>query len=233
MEGLCRPLAVLLIVFNAGIVFAEDTFDERVRAYILENPEVILQALTILSERESRAAMLERIDGFPELFSETPRLGEGDKAAPHRVVEFFDYKCVPCKAVHPRLVSFVEENPDVRVEMRHLPILTPSSEHAARFALATEALYGTETYEAVHARLWDMSGPLNAAGFQRISQGLGLDYQVINNAMASEAIDARIEYNRNAAIALEVFGTPAFVTKDSVTVGSTDIDALAEAWLNQ
>lgn len=233
MEGLCRPLAVLLIVFNAGIVFAEDTFDERVRAYILENPEVILEALTILSERETRAAMLERIDGFPELFSDTPRLGEGDKAAPRRVVEFFDYKCVPCKAVHPRLVSFVEENPDVRVEMRHLPILTPSSEHATRFALATEALYGAETYEAVHSWLWDTSGPLNAAGFKRIAQGLSLDYEAISQAMDSQAIDARIEYNRNAAIVLEVFGTPAFITKESVIVGSTDIDALAEAWLNQ
>ena len=53
--------------------------------------------------------MAARVAAFPELFSDAPRLGEGDPSAPIRVVEFFDYKCVPCKEVHPGLVSFVED----------------------------------------------------------------------------------------------------------------------------
>ena len=218
--GICACAAFLLS--NSIVVANGLTFEERVRAYLLENPEVIVEALTILSERETRSAMAERVAGFPALFSDPPLLGEGDGAAPIRVVEFFDYKCVPCKEVHPSLVTFVEANPEVRVEMRHLPILTPGSERAARFALATEATYGAEQYRAVHDRLWEMRGPLNAAGFERIEK-----------AMESEAIGARIAFNRDVAIALEVLGTPAFVTRDSVTFGSTDIETLSEAWLSQ
>lgn len=208
-------------------------FGDRVRAYLLENPEVIIEALEILSEREERAALTTRLAAFPDLFTEDARLGEGDPSAPIRVVEFFDYRCAPCKAVHPKLVALVEAHPEIRIEMRHLPILSPGSERAARFALATEAVHGADAARAVHDRLWQMRGPLNAAGFAAVAEGLGLDFAGIEGEMDSDAIDARIARNRDIAIALEIRGTPAFVTPESVVFGATDIDALAEGWLSR
>lgn len=211
----------------------EMSFEERVRVFILDNPEVILEALNVLAEREAKAATAAKLTSFPELFTDPARLGEGDATAPLRVVEFFDYKCIPCKAVHPQLVELVDAYPSIRIEMRHLPILSPGSERAARFALAAEAAYGAKAYGEVHERLWEIRGPLNAAGFQRVAEELDLDYDKIEAGMESEAIDARINYNRDVAIALEVLGTPAFVTKDSVAFGSIDIEALAQVWLSQ
>ncbi|MGR3512871.1 MAG: DsbA family protein [Paracoccaceae bacterium] len=226
-------LLALTSVLPSSAEAEEAAFEDRVRAFILDNPEIILEALTILSEREAQAALQAQLATFPDLFAEAPRLGEGRPTAPIRVIEFFDYKCVPCKAIHPQLVSFVEAHPEVRIEMRHLPILTPGSERAARFALATDATYGAEAYRAVHDKLWENRGPLNVAGFQRIADMLDLDYDRIAAAMDSEAIDARITYNRDVAIALGVLGTPAFLTPTSVSFGSTDIDAISKAWLNQ
>lgn len=208
-------------------------FDSRVRAYILANPEIILEALTILSEREAEAAMRQQVAAYPQLFSDPPQLGMGAPGAGLRVVEFFDYKCMPCKAVHPVLEKFVETHPNVRIEMRHLPILTPGSERAARFALAVREVAGEQMYARAHDRLWDIRGPLNAAGFKRISTELNLPYDKIAARMESAEITARINYNRDAAIAMQILGTPAFVTPESVTVGQTDIDVLAANWLNQ
>ena len=224
--------AIWLTIFGAAVA-EETSFEERVRTYLLENPEVIVEALRILSEREARDAIAARVGQFPELFSDKSRLTEGDPSARIRVVEFFDYKCLPCKAVHPDLVAFVQEDPEVQIEMRHLPILTPGSERAARFALATESIYGPQQYRAVHDRLWEMRGPLNSAGFQKIAEKLGLDFQLIETEMSSDAVDARINFNRDVAIALEVVGTPAFVTKDSVAFGSTDVEAMSKLWLSQ
>ncbi|MEM7718270.1 MAG: DsbA family protein [Pseudomonadota bacterium] len=233
-----RPRIRLLVTlfaaaFSLPALAEDEAFEDRVRAFILDNPEIILEALTILSEREAKAATVARLEAFPALFSDPPKLGEGDPAASVRIVEFFDYKCAPCKAMHPKVLAFVEDHPKVRVEMRHLPILTPGSERAARFALATEAVHGTAAYRAVHDQLWQIDGPLNAAGFQRIARALDLDFQAVEAAMEAEAIDARITYNRDAAIALEILGTPAFVTEDSVSFGSTDIETMSEAWLSQ
>ena len=227
-------LSLLLVGFSFQTVLAEElSFEDRVRAFILDNPEIILEALTVLSERDAEAALQARLSEVPELFAGTSRLGEGDALAPIRVIEFFDYKCLPCKAAHPRLVALVDANPEIRLEMRHLPILTPGSEWATRFALATEAVHGTEAYRAVHDRLWRTNGPLNTPVFRRIARELDLDFDSIEPAMDSEAVDTRIEFNRDIAITLEGFGTPAFVTPNSVVVGSTDVEALSEVWLSQ
>lgn len=228
------PGIVPLLALTAGPAPAEETsFEDRVRAFILDNPEVILEALTILSEREAAAATRERVGGFPALFTDPPRLGMGAPDAPIRVIEFFDYKCVPCKAVHPVLAEFASANPEVRIEMRHLPILTPGSERAARFALAVDTVAGSEAYWRVHEALWEIRGPLNHAGFERLATELGLDFATIEPVMESDAITTRIDYNREAAIALEILGTPAFVTPGSVIFGVTDIDVLSGAWLSQ
>ena len=223
--------------FFAGapqFTFANDAdFEARVRAFLLKNPEVILEALEILTEREEQAALQSKLDRYPELFADAAQLGIGEPEASIRVIEFFDYKCQPCKAVHPALEAFLADNPDVRIEMRHLPILTPGSERGARFALAIQAAFGDVAYQAVHERLWTIRGPLRTEGFERIADTLGLDYEVIAPLMESDSVTARIDYNRNVAIDLEILGTPAFLTPSSMTFGSIDIDALSEIWLSQ
>lgn len=208
-------------------------FEERVRAFLLEHPEVILEALAILTEREEQVALQAKLDGYPDLFASASGLGIGAPDAPVRVVEFFDYKCLPCKAVHPVLEAFADDNPDVRIEMRHLPILTPGSERGARFALATQAAYGNEAYLAVNERLWEVRGPLRAEAFERIAAEIKLDYSVIAPLMESQPISARIDYNRDFAIDLEILGTPAFVTPSTMIFGSIDIEVLSDLWLSQ
>lgn len=232
MMGRTLGIVIALAALPLGGAGAnEPSFDDRVRDYLLQNPEVILEALEVLSERERQAAMQDRITAFPELISERTGLGIGDAEAPIRVVEFFDYKCAPCKALHPVLVSFVTEHPELRVDMRHLPILSPGSERAARFALAVQQLHGDTAYELVHEHLWSVRGALNSEVFARIADDLSLDFAALSAAAESDAVTDRITYNRDAAIALGVLGTPAFVTPTSVTFGTTDIERLADAWL--
>lgn len=209
-----------------------DAFEDRVRAYLLKHPEVILEALEILAEREARAAMAERIAAFPDLFAPTA-LGLGRADAPLRVVEFFDYRCAPCKAMHPGLEALVAETPDLRIEMRHLPILSPGSERASRFALAVQALAGDEAYRQVHHALWTARGAMTSALFARIAAKAGLDFDAIEPMMESAEITARIDANRDAAIALELYGTPAFVSTSHITFGQQDIGDLAALWRAQ
>lgn len=208
-------------------------FEARVRAFLMENPEVILDDMTAMAEREGRAVQERAIANFPDLFTEPATLGMGDAAAPVRVIEFFDYKCAPCKAMHPALEKLVSDTPGLRIEMRQLPILSPASERGARFALAVKEVAGAEVYARVHDRLWHLRGPLNQGTFGQIAEEEGLDWASVEAAMDSEAVTARIDRNRDIAIALEILGTPAFVTPHSVSFGQGDIAALAEGWLSR
>ncbi|MEL7344015.1 MAG: thioredoxin domain-containing protein, partial [Pseudomonadota bacterium] len=125
----------LVATVAAGVaVAAEDDFDERVRAYILNNPEVIIEALERLSAREEQAAMVANLAGFPELFSDVPTLGIGAPDAPLLVVEFFDYNCPYCRRAKPFIEALLEQDPNVRLVYREWPILGEGSVFAARAA---------------------------------------------------------------------------------------------------
>ncbi|MFY0619978.1 DsbA family protein [Shimia sp.] len=227
-------LSLLPFLLLASVSVAhERDLNSRIREYILNNPEVIIEALEVLAAKEQKQALRAKLSNHPELFDEPPILGIGHSDAPIRVIEFFDYKCAPCKAVHPYLETLVESHPKVRIEMRHLPILTPGSERAARFVLAVKTVAGESVYARVHKELWNLRGPLNSARFASIAKGEELDFSTVERVMESEEISQRIAYNRDLAIALGIAGTPAFVTPNSVTVGTVDIEDLKRIWLSQ
>ncbi len=229
----CLALSCLLSAAMPAVAGEPYDFEDRVRAFLLSNPEVIVEALDVLMQREAQQAVVQTLSNYPELFTDAPSLGLGPEDAPIRVVEFFDYKCVPCKAMHDPLISLVKKNPNIRIEMRHLPILSPGSERAARFALAVSAVAGKKAYADVHDDLWAIRGPLNIAAFERIAADHDLDFQAIADMMDSAEISQRISLNRDVAIALEILGTPAFITPKTVNVGQSDVDELAKVWLSQ
>ena len=223
----------MLSLQSAWADMTDQEFEERLRSYLLTHPEVILEAMQTLSKREARAAQTAQIAKYAEMFAEPPVLGIGPGDAAHTVIEFFDYRCVPCKALHPKLEAALEDHPDIRVEMRHLPILSPGSERGARFALAVKSLGSPEQYRAVHEALWALKGPLRAAAFEKIARAEGLDWSEVQAEMKSDAISDRITSNRDMAIDLQILGTPAFVTPTSVSFGSTDAAALVADWISQ
>jgi protein-disulfide isomerase len=211
----------------------DSEFEDRLRTYILAHPELILEAMETLSERERLAEQSARIAAYRDIFEEAPVLGIGPDMAEHVVIEFFDYRCAPCKAVHPKLQSALKDHPNVRVEMRHLPILSPGSERAARFALAAKKLHSSDQYRVVHEALWTLDGPLREPIFKEIAEAQGLDWPRLKMEMQSDSVSARIDRNRNIAIDLEILGTPAFVTPTSVRFGLTEAEGLVSDWLNQ
>lgn len=231
--GLSTGLLAMALTFGSAsfAVAHEDDLDGRIRDYILENPQIIVEALEVLSAREAQAVVQRKLAAYPDMFTQPPELGLGAVDAPIRVVEFFDYRCAPCKEIHPELAALVQANPNLRIDMRHLPILSPGSERATRFALAVLDQYGPEAYEKAHKRLWDLRGPLNMAGFATIARAENLDLKTLETAMHKDWISQRISQNRDMAIDLEIRGTPAFLSPNAVTFGAGNLAELSDTWL--
>ena len=75
----------------------EQRLGELVRAYLLENPEVLIEALEVLQVREeetaaarAQATLLDRAD---ELFNSPLDPIGGNPDGPITIVEFYDYNC--------------------------------------------------------------------------------------------------------------------------------------------
>ena len=118
-----------------------DPFEQRVREYLLRNPEVIMEALrdpagaTGAAEAEGlKRTIAERSD---EILNDPAAPVGGNPAGDVTLVEFFDYNCPYCRKVAPTMVELEEGDRDLRLVYKEFPILGPGSQFAARAALAS------------------------------------------------------------------------------------------------
>jgi len=107
----------------------EDPFEQRVREYLLKNPEIIMEALQILQERQKAAeaenlkrTIAERRD---EILNDPAAPVGGNPSGDVTLVEFFDYNCPYCRRVAPTVVELEQADPDLRLVYKEFPILGP------------------------------------------------------------------------------------------------------------
>jgi protein-disulfide isomerase len=173
--------------------------EEIVRAYLLENPEIIREALVALEQKAVEAERQESVDAIADLgdqiFRDPRDYSVGPSDAKVQRVEFFDYNCGFCKRSTDWLEQTMAKYPDdVRVVFKELPVLTGrdgTSYMAARAALAA-ARQGQ--YRKMHFALMGERS-LTEARIKQVAKNLGLDVEQLERDMKDAAIDRQIEDN--------------------------------------
>ncbi len=198
---------------------ADKTFGERVRAYLLDHPEVIQEAMTALQAREdARAAAAARtaIAANRKALQADPRDPvAGNPAGVVTVTEFFDYRCPYCKVAGAKIQAFIARHPEVRFVFKEFPILSPESDRAARLALAAQR---QGKYLPVHLAF--LASPvLNAQATEAVLKREGVDVAKAQADAASPSIDKQVTESQALARTLGVTGTPAFVVGDKIVNG--------------
>jgi protein-disulfide isomerase len=204
-----------------------DPFEQRVREYLLKNPEVIMEALQVLQERQ-RAAEAET---FKQVIAERSDDILNDPAAPVggnpagdvTVVEFFDYNCPYCRRVAPTVTQLEEADPDVRLIYKEFPILGPGSQFAARAALASRR---QGKYVPFHNALMQATDQVTEATVMETAREVGLDIEQLRADMQDPAIEAAIARNLQLADALGINGTPSFIIGEEIVPGAVDLRTL-------
>jgi protein-disulfide isomerase len=198
-----------------------------VREYILANPEIVMEAVQVLRERQARAeeeaARTAIASSRPSLLADPRDPVGGNPRGDVTVVEFFDYQCGYCKQVHPTVRALLDADAGVRKVYKELPVLGPASVTAARAALAAKA---QGRYEEMHAALMEARGQLDEDRVLRIARSVGLDVDRLRADMASPAVERHIQETMALAASIGIRGTPAFVVGDQLVPGATDLATL-------
>lgn len=201
-----------------------EAVEKIVREYILENPEIIEEALVILTERERTAAAQRTKDvitaNFDALYNNEgdPSIGPAD--AEITLVEFFDYRCGYCK----RSIDWVQDLPAaydgrVRVVFKELPIFGGISETAALAALAA----GKQgKYNEFHIALMKLKSndDLTDAKLDEIARSTGVDVKIMRADMRSLGLRQQLAEMKSLGRALGVDGTPGFFLGDTYVSGA-------------
>jgi len=205
---------------------------EEIRAYLLENPEVIMEAVAVLEERQAAGQAEADIHlvraNADAIFSAPGDWTGGNPEGDITLVEFMDYRCGYCRRAVGEVEGLLEADGNIRLILKEFPILGEESLAASRFAIATKQVAGDEAYKSVHDALMSYNGSMNEAGFTRLADALGLDANAIIAAMDSDAVTEVIAANHALAQRLRISGTPAFVMDDRMLRGYLPQDAMQQ-----
>jgi protein-disulfide isomerase len=207
-------------------------FRDEVRAYLLENPEIIVEAMQILKDRQAAAEAENDIalvkDNATSLFdSDTDWVG-GNKTGDITIVEFMDYQCGYCKKAHAEVAELIKSDGNIRFVLKEYPILGEASDLAARFAIAVRQMGGDDAYEAAHNSLMTLRGEIGAPALERIATEVGLDPAAVNARMQTPEVAAVINANRALGDAMQINGTPTFIIDQTLLRGYLPLDGMRQ-----
>lgn len=205
---------------------------EEIRAYLLENPEVIMEAVAVLEQREAQGQAQADSDlvkaNAEALFNDSASWVGGNPEGDITLVEFMDYRCSYCRRAFDDVKGLLAADGNIRFIIKEFPILGEDSVLASRFAIATRQVAGDEAYKAVHDALMSYSGSMNQTGFTRLADTLGLDATRIVAEMNSDAVTEVIAANHALGQRMQITGTPSFVMGDQMLRGYLPQDAMQE-----
>lgn len=196
---------------------------DEIRAYLLDNPQVIMEAVAVLEAREASGqaeadVALVRANA-DAIFAAPHDWTGGNIEGDITLVEFMDYRCGYCRRAVDEVDGLLATDGNIRFVLKEFPILGEDSVAASRFAIATKQVAGEDAYKSVHDALMSYNGAMNAAGFTRLADALGLDANAITAAMDSDAVTEVIAANHALAQRLRINGTPAFVMDERMLRG--------------
>jgi protein-disulfide isomerase len=158
---------------------------------------------------------------------------QGPAGARVTLVEYGDYECPYCGALHPVIQAARKAfGENLRFVFRHFP-LRSSHPHALAAAKAAEAAAEQGRFWEMHDRLYHRQTQLEDDDLLRHARDLGLDMARFQRELTARAHEVRIREDLASAAQSEVGGTPTLFINDELYQGPLDRDdvfaALARA----
>lgn len=220
-----RSYSFAALAFAAVLVSAATgcgPSDKQIEAWVEKNPETILKSLQGFQrkQQEDNQPKPEMVKQYSkELFenSGSPTVGEGKV----KIAYFFDFNCGHCTKQGQVINDVLKNSKDVTIIYKNFPILSPSSETAAKAALAAN-LQGPGKYKAFYDEIYK-NEKKDDATYEKIAKGLKLDMAKWKADINGEAVKAELDHVRDLAKKMKISGTPLIaIAPDKIFPGRVD-----------
>lgn len=231
--GLTAMLITTTAAIAADMTEAErEVFRAEVRAYLLDNPEVLLEAMDVYNVKQQSEAANRDIAMLAAnkdaLFNDPNSWVGGNPDGDITVVEFSDYRCGYCRKAFADVEELIKSDGNIRFILKELPILGPQSLISSQFAISVRQLYGDDAYKAAHDALISLRGDATSESLARLATELGHDPAALEERMRSPDVMAIIEANHALATTMEIDGTPAFVINGTMVRGYVPLQGMRQ-----
>ena len=143
----------------------------------------------------------------------------GNSDSKNIIVEFIDYNCGYCKAIHSELISLSNKKDlDLVIYFYQFPILSDSSRIYSKTLLAIAKIYSDKAVK-VHNDLMSLSGSLNEQKFENILNENEINISLLEDEMTKVDYDEMLEVTYYLAKRLGGSGTPLLIINNFVEQG--------------
>ena len=212
-----------------AVAMSKADVEKIVHRYIVENPEVILEAMDHMKEKEQTNRMSQMRDKVKshqaEIFSEADPLVAGNPKGNITMVEFFDYHCPYCKKVKKNVADLISQDGNIKLILKEFPILGPDSQMAAQAAVAS----------AAQGKYWDFhlalmgADDLSEPSIMAIAKSVGIDLERLKADMKDAKVNKRLKATEDLARDIGIDATPTFFIGDEPFTGAQSLQELKEA----
>ncbi len=199
---------------SADSTIDKNEIEKIIKNFIINNPELIKDVLTNLSEKEN---LQEKLAGMKLLKDDKNDPFFGNPNGKKIIYEFSDYNCGYCKKIFFDLLSISNEDKDVKVVVKEFPILAESSIISAKAGIAAHL---QKRFNVFHENLMTHRGRLDSEIISKIAENSGIDLSLLLLDMEDKKIDQIIMKNRKTAKILGIRGTPAIIIGDKIIPGA-------------
>ncbi|MFV0491916.1 MAG: DsbA family protein [Pseudorhodobacter sp.] len=237
MRKTITALAALLLGSTAALADMTDAerqeLRDEVRAYLLEDPEILMEAFAVLEDRRNSEAAAEDIElmaaNADEIFNDPASWSGGNPDGDITVVEFIDYRCGYCRRAYEDVEELIGSDGNIRFVVKEFPILGEQSEISSRFAISVLQLEGAEAYKKAHNLLIEAKADLTPDALTAMGADLGLaDTEAVIARMQSPEVSAIIDANHALGQRLQINGTPTFVIDQTMVRGYVPLDGMRQ-----
>lgn len=205
-------------------------FGNEVRAYLLENPQVLMEAIAVL-EGQQQQAQVQMDDALVQsymdmLHDDGNSWVGGNPEGDITIVEFMDYRCGYCRRAFEEVETLVASDSNIRFIVKEFPILGEQSLLSAKFAVAVKKLYGDDTYKAMHDILIALNTDMTPDTVSRLAASYDLNGDDILAEMDSADTAAVIDANHALGNLMQITGTPTFVIGDRLVRGYVPLEQM-------
>jgi protein-disulfide isomerase len=225
-------LFLSLLIFKN---LSAQSFDEKIREFLLNNPEVILESIENYerkrleeSKRKSNEAIIEN---NTKLNDSSNGMFSGNANGKEIIIEFFDYNCSYCKKAHQDLIRISKNFPQVKIIYKNLPILSDQSKKLAEISLII-AKKNNKNFVKFHNFLLGKQGRIDDADVVNFLTKLGIDFKEIEQEFGGDYVSSEINKDLKLAQQLALQGTPAFIVKNKLIFGYVGYDELLDQLKN-
>ena len=207
-------------------------FRAEIRAYLLDNPEVLMEAIAVLEQRQTelsanndKATVRANAKAiFDDGYSWVGGNPEGDVT----LVEFMDYRCGYCRRAYDEVNQLLETDGNIRFIVKEFPILGEQSTLSSQFAIAVLQLYGDDAYMQVHDALMTLRSDVTVDVLSQLAGSFGYDFAAIAGRMQSKEVADVITQNALLAQRLQITGTPTFILEEEMLRGYVPLEQMLQ-----